>query len=94
MRFCMARVWHTRRMDEPRWDDLRVFLAVFRAESFSAGAKALGVESDLVCAIRCRAHHSSGQGSTIFQRSPPFLIFFISGVSPPLRRIQSFTVSG
>ena len=39
-------------------------------------------------------HHSSGQGSTIFQSSPPFLIFFISVVSPPLRRIQSFTVSG
>ncbi len=37
---------------------------------------------------------SSGQGSTIFQRSMPFLIFFISVVSPPLRRIQSFTVSG
>ncbi|MGY2905945.1 hypothetical protein ACVWVY_004966 [Bradyrhizobium sp. URHC0002] len=39
-------------------------------------------------------HHSSGQASTIFQSSPPFLIFFISVVSPPLRRIQSFTVSG
>ncbi|MBK8411939.1 MAG: LysR family transcriptional regulator [Sandaracinaceae bacterium] len=35
-------------MDEPRWDDLRVFLAVFRAESFSAGAKALGVEQSTV----------------------------------------------
>lgn len=41
-----------------------------------------------------RAYHSSGQGSTIFQRSTPFLIFFISVVRPPLRRIQSFTVSG
>jgi hypothetical protein len=40
------------------------------------------------------AHHSSGQGSTIFQSSSPFLIFFISVVSPPLRRIQSFTVAG
>jgi hypothetical protein len=40
------------------------------------------------------AHHSSGQGSTIFQSSSPFLIFFISVVSPPLRRIHSFTVSG
>ena len=38
--------------------------------------------------------NSSGQGSTIFQSSSPFLIFFISVVSPPLRRIQSFTVSG
>ncbi len=38
-----------------------------------------------------KSYHSSGQGSTIFQRSPPFLIFFISVVSPPLRRIQSFT---
>src|SRR5882762_9666778 len=28
-------------------------------------------------------HHSSGQGSTIFQSSSPFLIFFISVVSPP-----------
>ena len=45
-------------------------------------------------AIRTRDHHSSGQGSTIFQSSPPFLIFFISVVSPPLRRIQSFTVFG
>jgi hypothetical protein len=26
-------------------------------------------------------HHSSGQGSTIFQRCSPFLIFFISVVS-------------
>ena len=43
---------------------------------------------------RARDHHSSGQGSTIFQSSSPFLIFFISVVSPPLRRIQSFTVSG
>ena len=40
------------------------------------------------------AHHSSGQGSMIFQSSTPFLIFFMSVVSPPLRRIQSFTVSG
>src|SRR3954447_20938824 len=39
-------------------------------------------------------HHSSGQGSTIFQRSSPFLIFFISVVSPPFLRIQDFTVSG
>ena len=38
--------------------------------------------------------NSSGQGSTIFQSSSPFLIFFISVVSPPLRRIQSFTVCG
>ena len=38
--------------------------------------------------------HSSGQASTIFQSSPPFLIFFISVVSPPLRRIQSFTGCG
>ena len=38
--------------------------------------------------------HSSGQASTIFQSSIPFLIFFMSVVSPPLRRIQSFTVSG
>src|ERR1700761_8990610 len=38
--------------------------------------------------------NSSGQGSTMVQRSTPFLIFFISVVSPPLRRIQSFTVSG
>ncbi len=40
------------------------------------------------------AHHSSGQGSMIFQSSTPFLIFFMSVVSPPLRRIQSFTVLG
>jgi hypothetical protein len=36
----------------------------------------------------------SGQGSTIRQRSVPFLIFFISVVRPPFRRIQSFTESG
>jgi len=38
--------------------------------------------------------NSSGQGSTIFQSSSPFLIFFISVVSPPFLRIQSFTVFG
>jgi hypothetical protein len=41
-----------------------------------------------------RPYHSSGQGSTIFQSSTPFLIFFISVVSPPLRLIQSLTVCG
>ena len=30
----------------------------------------------------------------IFQSSTPFLIFFMSVVSPPLRRSQSFTASG
>ena len=38
--------------------------------------------------------NSSGHGSTIFHRSLPFLIFFISLVRPPLRLIHDFTVSG
>ncbi len=36
--------------------------------------------------------NSSGHGSTICQRSVPFLIFFISLVRPPLRLIHDFTV--
>ena len=53
-----------------------------------------GMELTAASSSRPGTHHSSGQGSTIFQSSSPFLIFFISVVSPPLRRIQSFTVSG
>src|SRR5579871_5360591 len=45
-------------------------------------------------ALQRRPYQSSGQGSTIFHSSVPLVIFFISVVSPPLRRIQSFTVSG
>ena len=45
-------------------------------------------------AKQAQGQNSSGQGSTIFHRSVPLVIFFISVVRPPLRRIQSFTVSG
>ena len=38
--------------------------------------------------------NSSGQGSTMAQRSGPFLTFFMSVVRPPCRLIHSFTVSG
>ena len=38
-------------------------------------------------------YHSSGQGSSIDQRSGPFFTTFIFGVRPPLRSIQSSTGS-
>jgi hypothetical protein len=43
--------------------------------------------------ITCQKN-SSGHGSTICQRSAPFLIFFISLVRPPLRLIHAFTDGG
>jgi DNA-binding transcriptional LysR family regulator len=54
-------------MEEPRWDDLRVFLAVFRAESFSAGAKVLGVEQSTVS--RRVAALEESVGGALFDRT-------------------------
>jgi DNA-binding transcriptional LysR family regulator len=63
----MGAVWHARLMEEPRWDDLRVFLAVYRAESFSAGARSLGVEQSTVS--RRVAALEEALGGALFDRT-------------------------
>lgn len=67
MRVRITRSWHTRRVDEPRWDDLRVFLAVCRAQSFSAAGRALGVEQSTVS--RRVAALEESLGGALFDRT-------------------------
>lgn len=54
-------------MEEPRWDDLRVFLAVYRAESFSGAARTLGVEQSTVS--RRVAALEESLGGALFDRT-------------------------
>ncbi len=54
--------------DIGRWDDVRVFLACVRGESFSAAARALGVEQSTV-SRRIKALERA-MGGALFKRTP------------------------
>jgi DNA-binding transcriptional LysR family regulator len=58
----------TKRTEPARWDDLRVFLAVLRAGSFSGAAEALGIEQSTVS--RRVASLESELGQPLFDRTP------------------------
>ncbi|HET8932926.1 MAG TPA: LysR family transcriptional regulator [Polyangiales bacterium] len=58
----------TKRTEPTRWDDLRVFLAVLRAGSFSGAAEALGIEQSTVS--RRVASLEAELGQPLFDRTP------------------------
>jgi DNA-binding transcriptional LysR family regulator len=58
----------TKRTEPARWDDLRVFLAVLRAGSFSGAAEALGIEQSTVS--RRVASLETELGQPLFDRTP------------------------
>lgn len=58
----------TKRIEPARWDDLRVFLAVLRAGSFSGAAEDLGIEQSTVS--RRVASLETELGQPLFDRTP------------------------
>jgi DNA-binding transcriptional LysR family regulator len=81
--------WMHDPLDQLRWDDLRVVLAVLRAGSFSAAAVALGVEQSTVS--RRIAALEQLLGATLFDRLPtgPRPAELVTALRARLERVEA-----